>query len=83
MLYMTAARNKIWITILGYFFLILGIVGLFLPFLQGVLFILVGLALLSRTTPWAEQLFQRLCNRFPKLAKKSDEWMNRFKWKQD
>ena len=80
---MAVARSKIWITILGYLFLILGIAGLFLPFLQGILFILIGLALLSRTTPWAEQLSQRLRNRFPRLAKKADQWMRRFKRKTD
>jgi len=41
-------KNEIWSLIkkiLGIFFIILGVLGLFLPFLEGILFILLGLAL--------------------------------------
>jgi len=41
--------------LLGVIFLIAGIAGLFLPVLQGILFILIGLALLS-TRPTEEYL---------------------------
>lgn len=40
---------------LGWLLLFLGIVGLFLPFLQGILFILGGLAILSREYTWARR----------------------------
>ncbi|MBU0977750.1 MAG: hypothetical protein KKD18_05010 [Nanoarchaeota archaeon] len=36
-----------WRKVLGVIFLILGFFGLFLPILQGILFILIGLALLG------------------------------------
>ena len=44
--------------VLGYGFLVLGVLGLFLPFLQGFLFLLVGLLILARHAPWAERLLE-------------------------
>jgi hypothetical protein len=43
----------------GWALLVLGIIGLFLPFLQGLLFIASGLALLSTDLPWAKRLLER------------------------
>lgn len=53
---------------LGYGLLVLGVLGLFLPVLQGVLFLIVGLIILSRHAPWAERLLARLKARFPRLG---------------
>lgn len=53
---------------LGYGLLVLGVLGLFLPVLQGVLFLVVGLIILSRHAPWAERLLARLKARFPRLG---------------
>jgi uncharacterized membrane protein YbaN (DUF454 family) len=58
--------------IAGYGFLVLGIVGLVLPFLQGVLFILIGLLILSRYEPWAARLLDSLKRRFPPLEAMTD-----------
>ena len=44
----------------GFLLLFLGVIGLFLPVLQGVLMILGGLALLSRDLPWARAVTDRL-----------------------
>jgi len=44
----------------GWALLGLGIIGLFLPFLQGLIFIASGLALLSPDLPWAKHLLDRL-----------------------
>lgn len=52
----------------GYGFLVLGIVGLVVPVLQGVLFIVLGLVVLSRHAPWARRALLRLKRRFPRLA---------------
>ncbi len=54
---------------LGYAFLVLGVLGLFLPVLQGVLFLTVGLLILSRHAPWAERLLTRLKARYPVFAR--------------
>lgn len=40
-------RHSKWRKILGVAFLVLGFFGLFLPILQGILFILIGLVLLG------------------------------------
>jgi uncharacterized membrane protein YbaN (DUF454 family) len=64
-------RLMIWC--LGWVFIILGILGLFLPILQGILFLLIGLYLLSQTSPWAERLLTKLRKRFPKTNKTFEE----------
>ena len=60
--------------VLGWGFILLGIAGIFLPILQGVLFILVGLYFISRHAPWAARLLEKLKTRFPKLAKGMERW---------
>jgi len=40
-----------------------GVVGLFLPFLQGIAFILAGLTVLAPDLPWAKRLLQALRRR--------------------
>jgi len=54
--------------ITGYIFLVLGVVGLFLPFLQGVLFLLIGLLILAKNAPWAHNLLERVRERYPKAG---------------
>lgn len=44
----------------GWALLVLGVIGLFLPILQGLIFIASGLALLSTDLPWAKNLLDRL-----------------------
>lgn len=46
--------------VVGFALLALGVVGLFLPVLQGVLLLLAGLAVLGRDLPWARSLTDRL-----------------------
>lgn len=56
-------RALVWRVIrlsLGGTLLLLGIVGLFLPFLQGILFIASGLALLSTESRWARAILNRM-----------------------
>jgi hypothetical protein len=58
---------------LGLFLLPLGVVGLFLPFLQGVLFLLVAVALLSSEIPYVARLRDRCRQRFPGPWEKAEE----------
>ena len=44
---------------LGVIFIILGVLGLFLPFLQGLLFLAIGLYLLGFRFPWLERQLKR------------------------
>ena len=41
--------------VLGYACIVVGIIGLFLPILQGVLFLLLGLSLLGADSAWARR----------------------------
>jgi uncharacterized membrane protein YbaN (DUF454 family) len=50
----------------GWLLIGLGVVGLFLPVLQGVLFILMGLYVLSRESHTARTILHRLRDRHPK-----------------
>jgi uncharacterized protein len=58
---------------LGYTFLVLGVFGLFLPFLQGFLFILIGLIILARHAAWAQRLLERFKAQHPKAAELIDQ----------
>jgi uncharacterized membrane protein YbaN (DUF454 family) len=58
---------------LGWGFVVLGILGLVLPVLQGILFLLIGLSLLSQQSPWAARILHRLRERFPAVAQKYSE----------
>ena len=44
----------------GVLLLVLGVVGLFLPFLQGILFLIMGLSLLSTESRHAKRLLEWL-----------------------
>ena len=70
---MNARLKRIGIWWLGWTFIVLGILGLFLPILQGILFLLIGLSLLSQSSPWAARLLDRLRERFPGIAGKYSE----------
>ena len=70
---MNPGFKRIGIRCLGWTFIVLGIVGLFLPILQGVLFLLIGLGLLSNSSSWAARLLHRLRERFPGIAGKYSE----------
>ena len=78
-------KRKRWLVLLtGWGFILLGIAGLFLPILQGILFLLIGLVILSSEYVWAHSLLAKLHNRFPKMAahvhqafEKARSWMNR------
>jgi hypothetical protein len=57
---------------LGVAFLILGVLGLFLPVLQGILFLLIGMILLSRESEWVRRHVERLRARHPGIARTLD-----------
>ena len=54
----------------GWALLPLGIVGLFLPVLPGVLFLVIGLSILSVEYEWARRWMTALRSRFPGTDKK-------------
>jgi uncharacterized protein len=82
---MSPQSKRILVLIVGWGFILLGIVGLVLPFLQGILFILIGLIILSSQYAWARLLLSKLRRRFPKIGAVADKaavrakgWMRRF-----
>ncbi len=61
-------KLKRWLVLFaGWTFVALGLAGLFLPFLQGVLFIVIGLSILSSEYVWAHKLTHKLLERYPLL----------------
>ncbi len=63
------ARFKRWtILALGWVFILVGIAGLFLPVIQGILCLLIGLFILSTEYVWAHKLLLKLKARFPRIA---------------
>jgi uncharacterized membrane protein YbaN (DUF454 family) len=81
---MNAYVKRAAILVIGWAFIALGVVGLFLPILQGVLFLLIGLVILSSEYVWAQHLLNKLRQRFPKLGgvadlatAKANRWMQR------
>ncbi len=72
------------VLISGWTFILVGIAGLFLPVIQGILCLLIGLTILSSEYVWAHHLLRKLKERFPKIAaiseqaaEKAREWMVR------
>jgi len=81
---MKARLKRIGVIAVGWAFIVLGIAGLFLPILQGVLFLLIGLLILSTEYVWAHHLLQKLRARFPRIAghvdaakERAERWMRR------
>ena len=68
----------------GWSLVSLGVLGLLLPILPGLPFLLIGITVLSAEYVWARRLLQKLRDRFPALISRSDaakaragEWVRR------
>ena len=73
--------KKIAIQLSGWVLLVAGAAGLFLPFLQGILFLFAGLVILSSQYHWARRLVDRAKQRFPKTGERVDEFLEKMqKW---
>jgi uncharacterized membrane protein YbaN (DUF454 family) len=70
---MQRIAKKIIVLALGWGFVALGLIGLFLPVLQGILFLLIGLLILATEYAWAHRLLQRIRARFPAIASVCDD----------
>ncbi|MBX9634794.1 MAG: PGPGW domain-containing protein [Magnetospirillum sp.] len=74
---MTPQTTRFLKIVLGWVFLVLGVLGLFLPILQGVLFLAIGLTILAQEQPWAHRMLMRIRRRFPHMAKVFDQSRNK------
>ena len=73
------AIKRIGLLIVGWFFIVLGILGLFLPILQGVLFILIGLAILSTRSEIIKRFLKHLEERYPHHHERVEIWKEKMK----
>ncbi len=71
--------KRIGLLIIGWFFIVLGIIGLFLPILQGILFILIGLAILSSRSERIKRFLKYLEKRYPQYHGKVEVWRERIR----
>jgi len=69
-------KRVLWIAA-GWAFIVVGIVGLFLPFFQGTLCVIIGLIILSSEYVWAHNLLTKLRRRFPRLTGAADRWRDK------
>ncbi len=67
---MRAKAKRLLMLALGWGFIVLGILGLFLPVLQGILFLAIGLIFLAKVSPLARLWRRKLSKRYPNLATK-------------
>ena len=66
--------KRIGLLIIGWLFIGLGVIGLFLPFMQGVLFVLIGLAILSSRSDIIKRFLKHLEERHPHLHERVEKW---------
>jgi len=65
---------------IGVIFIILGLLGLVLPFLQGVIFLAIGFILLSFHSPKIRLWIEKHTEKYPRLffiTKKIEKWMTK------
>jgi uncharacterized membrane protein YbaN (DUF454 family) len=72
--------KRVFSLIIGWTLILLGVVGLFVPILQGILFILLGLYVLSRESRTAHDLLERLRKRFPEAYMKMRRLKERLRY---
>jgi uncharacterized membrane protein YbaN (DUF454 family) len=65
------------VLVIGWSLVALGVVGLALPFLQGVLLILLGLYVLSRESAWAKRRLHQLRARHPRVDSTVRRWRSK------
>ncbi len=71
--------KRIGLLLLGWFFVGLGVLGLFLPILQGVLFLMIGLLILSSRSEVVKRWLRRLEERHPHHHERMERWRTRMR----
>jgi uncharacterized membrane protein YbaN (DUF454 family) len=61
----------------GWAFIVAGLGGLFLPILPGLLFLLIGLLILSARHHWARRWMIRLRERFPRADRELKRFLSK------
>ena len=65
--------------VLGWLFIVLGILGCFLPILQGILFLAIGVFMLADHIPFFGRIRDRIHRKFPHLTVRIHAMGERFK----
>jgi uncharacterized membrane protein YbaN (DUF454 family) len=65
--------KRIIVIIAGWFFIVTGFLGLFLPILQGVLFLCIGVYILSYEYAWAKNIIDKIRAKSPKMHETVDK----------
>ena len=71
--------KKMAIVIIGWIFIGLGILGLFLPILQGILFIMIGLAILSSRSKSVKRFLKHIEERYPRHHERMEHWREKIR----
>jgi len=71
--------KNIGLLIIGWFFVGLGIIGLFLPILQGILFLIIGLAILSSRSELVKRFLKHIEERYPHLHERVEIWKEKIR----
>lgn len=66
--------RRVTVLVLGWTLIGFGVIGLFLPVLQGVLFILIGLYVLSRESETARRRLHQMREKYPRIDEKLNRW---------
>lgn len=73
--------RKPFLLIVGVFFILVGIAGLFLPVIQGILSIIIGVLFLSMWSPRIRTWLDERTVHYPKLhpvIKRAEAWIEKF-----
>ncbi len=73
------AIKKLGLLIIGWLFIVLGILGLFIPILQGILFIMIGLAILSSRSEMIKRFLKHLEKRYPRHHERIEIWKEKIR----
>ena len=69
--------KKVYRHVFGWFFVLLGIIGLFLPVLQGILFLFIGALILAPEVPFFRRIIEGLKKRHPHIFDRAKNLLNR------
>lgn len=71
---MKKKAKRVLLDTIGWIFVAVGIAGFFLPFLQGILFLFLGIYFLSLHSPWFHFHLEKIKQRYPKLITRFDRF---------
>lgn len=69
--------QKVYRHFFGWFFILLGVVGLFLPILQGILFLIIGTIILAPEVPFFNRILVKLEKKYPDLFERAKNFLHR------